>query len=64
MKFLKTKTSCDPHGYTHDLINDDVAGEDLNIVILKMMNPIKSEQIYPKALEDVDISINYNKEVY
>ena len=46
-------------GYINELFKNGVAGEDLKAAVLKLMNRIKSEQIYPKALEIANITAIY-----
>ena len=49
LKSLKPNKSKDPHGYAHELFKE-AAGDDLKKAILSMMNRIKKEQNFPKAL--------------
>ena len=57
--YLKNNKSRDPYGYINELFKKNVAGSKLKIAILKLMNRIKSEQKYPKALEIANISAIY-----
>ena len=59
LKQLKNNKSRDPFGYINELFKNGVAGEDLKAAVLKLMNRIKSEQIYPKALEIANITAIY-----
>ena len=59
LKYLKKNKSRDPFGYANDIFHIDVAGDNLKEAILILMNRIKKEQKYPKALEDCDISSIY-----
>ena len=60
-KVLKNK-SRDPMGFANELFQSNVAGNDLKVAILQLMNRIKSEQIFPQLLESVNItSILKNK---
>ena len=51
LKNLKKDKSRDPYGYINELFSPEVCGIDLNIAILKMMNKIKRDQVYPSCLE-------------
>ena len=59
LDYLKKNKSRDPLGYANDIFKSDVAGNDLKQAILILLNRIKRELIYPKVLEDVDISSIY-----
>ena len=56
MKYLKKDKSRDPHGYCNELFKEDVAGDDLKLAVLKLMNRIKKDQIFPKCMELCNIS--------
>ena len=56
LKNLKRKKSRDPLGLANEIFHPGVAGDDLKLAILKLMNKIKDEQIYPKCLELCNIS--------
>ena len=56
LKYLKKNTSRDPLGYANKIFRADIAGEDLKIAIIKLMNMIKYDQIFPTILEDWNIS--------
>jgi hypothetical protein len=56
LKSLKTKKSRDPHDLANEIFKPDVAGDDLKQAILKLMNRIKAEQLYPKCLELCNIT--------
>ena len=56
LKHLKKNKSKDPNGYVNELFSLEVAGEDLKIAILILMNRIKMEQKYPEILETCDIT--------
>ena len=53
---LKNNKSRDPNGLANELFKKDAAGKDLKLAVLMLMNRIKDEQIYPKCLEDCNIS--------
>ena len=59
LKHLKNNKSRDPMGYINELFKNNTAGLDLKNAVLKLMNRIKSEQMYPKALEIANISAIY-----
>ena len=61
LKNLKKEKSRDPHGLANELFGPDVAGDDLKLAVLKLMNRIKDEQIYPKCLELCNISSIWKK---
>ena len=56
MKNLKKQKSRDPYGLANDIFRPEVAGDDLKLALLKLMNRIKDEQRYPKCLELCNIS--------
>jgi hypothetical protein len=41
LKYLKKNKSRDPMGYSNEIFGVDVAGEDLKVAIIKLMNMIK-----------------------
>ena len=53
---LKKNKSRDPLGYANEIFRSEVAGSDLKIAILKLMNKIKETQVFPEALEMCNIS--------
>ena len=53
---LKKNKSRDPMGYANEIFHSNVAGDDLKLAVLNLMNRIKSDQIYPAALESCNIS--------
>ena len=53
---LKKNKSRDPLGYANEIFRSEVAGSDLKIAILKLMNKIKDTQVFPEALEMCNIS--------
>ena len=56
LKNLKKQKSRDPLGFANDIFRPEVAGDDLKLATLKLMNKIKDEQIFPKCLELCNIS--------
>ena len=56
LKSLKKQKSRDPHGLANDLFRPGVAGDDLKLAVLKLMNMIKNHQTYPRCLELCNIS--------
>ena len=56
LKKLKKQKCRDPYGLANDLFRPEVAGDDLKLAIINLMNKIKEEQIYPECLEVCDIS--------
>ena len=56
LRNLKKGKSRDPYGYCNELFMADTAGDDLKNAILKMMNKIKDDQIYPECLQLCNIS--------
>ena len=59
LKNLKTNKSRDPLGFPNEILKPSVAGKDLKVAILKLVNRVKDEQIFPKALENCNISSIY-----
>ena len=56
LKKLKKQKSRDPFGLANDLFRPEVAGDDLKLALLNLMNKIKEDQEYPKCLEFCNIS--------
>ena len=56
LKHLDRDKSRDPEGYANEIFKDDVAGSDLLEAVLKLMNMIKTKQIYPTVLEKCNIT--------
>ena len=56
LKSLKKQKSRDPYGLANDLFRPEVAGDDLKLALLKLVNKIKKDQKYPKCLELCNIS--------
>ena len=56
LKNLKKNKARDPIGYCNELFRPEVAGDDLKAAILKMMNKIKADQIFPECLQLCNIS--------
>ena len=61
LRQLKKNKSRDPLGHANEVFKPDVAGEDLKKAILKLMNRIKDEQVFPKALEMCNVSPIWKK---
>ena len=58
---LKKQKARDPLGLVNDIFRSEVAGDDLKLAILKLMNKIKVEQIYPECLEIYNITSIWKK---
>ena len=56
LKGLKNNKSRDQSELANDIFKPNVAGEDLKHALLKVMNCIKSEQLYHKCLELFNIT--------
>ena len=56
---LKKNKSRDPLGYANEIFRCEVAGDDLKVGLLELMNRVKLDQTYPEALEVYDISSIY-----
>ena len=56
LKNLKKQKSRDPYGLANELFLPEVAGNDLKLAILRLMNRIKEDQKYPRCLELCNIS--------
>ena len=61
LQYLKKNKSRDPFGFINEIFKPDVAGMDLKLAILSLMNRIKSDQIYPEILEVCNISSIYKR---
>ena len=56
LKYLKKNKSRDPHGFCNELFRPEVAGDDLKLALLKLMNRIKTDQVFPDCMEPCNIS--------
>ena len=56
LKNLKSGISRDPMGLANELFHPEVAGSDLKLALLKLMNKIKRDQIFPEKFEECNIS--------
>ena len=61
LKHLKMDKSRDPDGWANELFKKDAAGTDLLEATLKLMNLIKSKQVYPNILEKCNITSIHKK---
>ena len=61
LKELKKNKSRDPNNFANEIFQPEVAGEDLITALLKLMNRIKSEGVYPKCLELCNITSLYKQ---
>ena len=43
----------------HELFKEDVAGDDLILAVTKLMNRIKSEQVFPESLSAANVTNIY-----
>ena len=59
LKQLKLNKSRDPMGYSNELFTPNNAGTDLKKAVLKLMNQIKTQQIFPQPLKKCNISSLY-----
>ena len=57
--YLKKNQSRDPFSLANELFKKDVAGSDLKIAIMKLLNRIIEEHLYPEDLEQYDIPSIY-----
>ena len=58
---LKKNKSKDPLGFPNELFMSNVAGSDLKLGFLKLLNRIKEEQVFPSILEKCNISSIFKK---
>ena len=56
LKQLEKNKSRDPLGYCNELFRPEVAGDDLKLALLKLMNKAKKDQVFPECLELCNIS--------
>ena len=56
LKELKKEKSKDAEGYTNELFTLTVAGSDLKLALLKLLNLIKDKQQFPQAFEKCNIT--------
>ena len=59
VKDLDNDESRDTLGHINELYRKGVAGTDLKLATLKLMNLLKENQKYPKALETCNITAIY-----
>ena len=62
LKQLHKDRSADPDGYINELFKEAVAGDDLLLPILILMNRIKTTQEYPNNFQKCNITSLYKKE--
>ena len=55
LKYLKNNNSKDPLGLASEIFKPNVAGDDLKLAILLMMNQIKNKHDYPEILRLANI---------
>ena len=61
LKELKKNKSRDADGYSNELFMLTVAGKDLQLALLKLLNKIKDEQQFPEALRKCNITSLHKK---
>ena len=61
LKQLHKDRSADPDGFINELFKEAVAGDDLLLAILKLMNKIKTTQKYPKNFKKCNITSLHKK---
>jgi hypothetical protein len=61
LKYLKKGASRDPDGYANELFHPNVAGKDLKFAILKLMNRMKKESVYPECFQMCNITSLYKR---
>ena len=61
LKDLKNKKSRDPNNLANEIFDPKVAGEDLVLTILALMNRIKTDQVYPQCLQLCNITSLYKQ---
>ena len=61
LKCLKNKKSRDPNQYANEVFDPEVAGEDLVMAVVALMNRIKRDQIYPKCMQSCNITSLYKQ---
>ena len=59
LKQLKNNKSRDPLGLANELFKPNHAGEDLKLAVLKLMNQMKTQQVFPEPLKLSNISSLY-----
>ena len=59
LKQLKNNKSRDPLGLANELFTPNHAGEDLKLAVLKLMNQMKTQQVFPEPLKLSNISSIY-----
>ena len=63
LKYLKKEKSKDPDGNINELFNSNVAGKDMKVALLTLMNKIKDELEIPTELKSCNISSIYKSGV-
>ena len=59
LKDLKNGTSRDPFGYSNELFKCEIAGKDLRLAVLKLMNKTKQQQKIPRSMQSCNITSIY-----
>jgi hypothetical protein len=61
LRYLKNNKSRDPLGLANEIFKPNVAGNDLKLAILLMMNQIKNKHDYPEILRLTNVTSIYKK---
>ena len=61
LKQLKKDKSRDAFGYANELFTLSVAGDDLQMAVLMLLNEVKAKQQFPKAFEQCNITSLHKK---
>ena len=56
LEYLKKEKARDPEDLVNEIFKPEVAGSDLKKAILKMMNRVKEEQIFPASWQNCNVS--------
>ena len=56
LRQLQNEKSRDPEGFVNELFKEDVAGDDLLLSVLNLMNKMKEKQKYQKILQKCNIT--------
>ena len=59
IKYLKKDKARDPNGLINELFKDEVAGKDLKISILSLLNKIREENFIPDFVQLADVATIY-----
>ena len=59
LKSLKNDKARDPHGWVNEIFKDGIAGKNLKLSLLRLLNNVKDENYIPEFIELADVTTIY-----